>query len=103
MMTTTRVNEATPSVRPISTNHILQVTFSDEAIVVRLADGCLLTVPLSWYPQLLHASPAERADWRLADCGRGIRWPRLGQEFSVIALLRPQQPVDAALRSKSQT
>ena len=98
-MTATRVSSATPSVRPISSNHILQVTFTDEAIVVRLADGCILTVPLSWYPLLLHATPAERNDWRLADGGRGVRWPRLGQEFSVTALLQRERPVDAAVRS----
>lgn len=99
MMMATRVNPVTTSARPISANHILQVTFSDDSLVVRLADGCILTVPLAWYPVLQEASAAERTDWRLTEGGRGIRWPRLAQEFSVMALLKPARPVDAAVRS----
>ncbi len=52
-----------------------------------LADGRTLAVPLAWYPRLLHATPAERANWRLIGNGQGIHWPDLDEDISVGNLL----------------
>ena len=41
------------------------VIVSDDALVVDLADGRTITVPLAWFPRLTHGTPAERANWRL--------------------------------------
>jgi hypothetical protein len=63
------------------------VSFSGDALVVELIDGRTLMVPISWYPRLLHASPAERAHWRLIGNGAGIHWPDLDEDISLEGLL----------------
>ena len=42
-----------------------QATLTDDKLIIDLADGRSITVPLTWYPRLLHASPAERQNWQL--------------------------------------
>jgi hypothetical protein len=60
---------------------------TEEALVVELSDGRTVSVPLAWYPRLLHGAPAERAEWRLIGRGEGIHWPELDEDISVEALL----------------
>jgi hypothetical protein len=61
---------------------------TDEAtLTVDLADGRVLSVPLAWFPRLLHGTPAERAHWRLIGAGEGIHWPDLDEDISVRSLL----------------
>jgi hypothetical protein len=55
---------------------------------VDLADGRTITVPLSWFPRLEKASPAQRANWRIAGGGFGIHWPDLDEDLSTAGLLR---------------
>lgn len=40
------------------------------------------------YPRLLHATPAEREDWKIAGSGFGIHWHSLDEDLSVAGLLR---------------
>jgi hypothetical protein len=61
---------------------------TDDELVVALSDGRTLSVPLAWFPRLLGATPAERADWRLIGNGEGIRWAALDEDLSVRGLLR---------------
>ena len=60
---------------------------SDDKLVVDLADGRSLVVPLSWYPRLLHASPAERINWQLLGDGYALEWPDLDEHIGVEGLL----------------
>jgi hypothetical protein len=64
-----------------------QVTVSDRQLIVDLSDGRVLSVPLEWYPRLLHGRPDERANWALIGEGDGIHWPDLDEDLSVEALL----------------
>jgi hypothetical protein len=64
------------------------VDCTDDELVVALSDGRTLTVPLAWFPRLLDATAAERADWRLIGSGGGIRWEALDEDSSVRGLLR---------------
>jgi len=48
------------------------VTVTADTLSVDLSDGRTLEVPLTWFPQLLHASPEERNHWRLIGKGQGI-------------------------------
>ena len=61
---------------------------TDDELVVALSDGRTLSVPLAWFPRLLRATAAERADWRLIGSGEGIRWETLDEDLSVRGLLR---------------
>lgn len=76
------------------------VSVTDEALTVDLADGRTLSVPLAWYPRLLHGRPAERGHWRLIGRGEGIHWPDLDEDISVEGLLagRPSGESQDSLR-----
>jgi hypothetical protein len=63
------------------------VTVSVDTLCVDLSDGRTISVPLSWYPRLLHATLAERKRWRLIGRGLGIHWEDLDEDISVAALL----------------
>jgi hypothetical protein len=60
---------------------------TDEALIVELADGRSLSVPLTWYPRLLHGSPAERQNWQLLGDGYAIEWPDLDEHIGLEGLL----------------
>jgi hypothetical protein len=64
-----------------------RLTVSDEALIVDLADGRTITVPLVWFPRLAHGSATERENWRLIGGGEGIHWPDLDEDISVESLL----------------
>jgi hypothetical protein len=65
----------------------LRVDVTDDTISIELADGRTISVPLSWYPRLAHATNEERQRWRLIGGGRGIHWPDLDEDISVESLL----------------
>jgi hypothetical protein len=50
------------------------VTITDDALTVELSDGRTISVPLAWFPRLLHAMPEERDHWRFIGKGHGIHW-----------------------------
>ncbi len=64
-----------------------RVSIDADALEVALDDGRTITVPLAWYPRLLHALPAELANYRLIGNGSGIHWPDVEEDVSVAALL----------------
>ncbi len=66
---------------------IQDVRVTDDALVVDLSDGRTISVPLVWYPRLLHSTPQERQNWRLIGKGEGIHWPDLDEDISVENLL----------------
>jgi hypothetical protein len=66
----------------------VHVTVSEDELSVGVADGRRLSVPLAWFPRLLHADPAQRQNWRLLGDGQGINWPDLDEDLSVEGLLR---------------
>jgi len=64
-----------------------KVTVTDEKVIVDLADGRSLSVPLAWYPRLLHGSPEERHNWQLLGDGYAIEWADLDEHIGVEGLL----------------
>ena len=58
------------------------VKVTDDALIVDLSDGRTVSVPLAWFPRLLHATPEERNKWRLIVDGEGIRWHDLDEDVS---------------------
>jgi hypothetical protein len=63
------------------------VSFSEDAFRVSLDDGRELSVPLAWFPRLLHATPEQRGHWELIGLGQGIHWPELDEDISVAGIL----------------
>jgi hypothetical protein len=67
---------------------VMNVSSTDDLLVVELEDGRTISVPLTWYPRLLHASQKDRDDWQVAGGGFGIHWPTIDEDLSVDGLLR---------------
>jgi len=65
----------------------VDVSVTDDALQVVLADGRELSVPLAWFPRLLSATPEQRQNWRLIGDGVGINWPAIDEHISVEGLL----------------
>jgi hypothetical protein len=64
-----------------------RVSVTKDTLTVQLADGRTLSVPLAWYPRLLHGNPKQRNRWRLIGRGEGIHWPDLDEDISIENLL----------------
>ena len=72
---------------PKAGERVHDVRVTDDLLSVDLADGRTLSVPLAWYPRLLHATPAQRANWKIAGGGYGIHWPEIDEDLSTRGLL----------------
>ena len=66
------------------------VTVTDDALIVDLSDGRTVSVPLAWFPRLLHGTPTERNHWRFIGDGEGIHWEDLDEDISVEGLILGQ-------------
>ncbi len=62
--------------------------FADESLTVELVDGRTITVPLSWYPRLVHATQQERENWEMLLNGEGFHWPDLNEDLSVDGFIK---------------
>ena len=67
---------------------VVQVTFTDDEMSVRLMDGRTITVPLAWYPRLFNATAEQRNKWQVAGGGYGLHWPEIDEDLSTKGLLR---------------
>ncbi|MFI5110778.1 MAG: DUF2442 domain-containing protein [Terriglobales bacterium] len=90
-------------IRPYSADErVAGVEFSEDSLTARLMDGRSISVPLAWYPRLLHATTAQRAHWKIAGGGYGIHWPDVDEDLSTEGLLRgapaPQRMQNSRLR-----
>lgn len=75
------------------------VRFTAAELVVELTDGRTLMTPLAWYPRLLHATKAQRLNWRLIGRGVGVHWEAMDEDLSIDGMLRgiPSQESSASL------
>ncbi len=64
------------------------VRFTDDALVVSLADGREISVLLEWFPLLRDATPEQRKNWRFIAKGVGIHWEDVDEDIAVSTLLR---------------
>lgn len=63
------------------------VRLTRDTLSVDLSDGRTISVPLEWFPRLVHATPEERKNWRLIGRGHGIHWEDIDEDISVESLL----------------
>ena len=75
------------SIIEIQAADAVDVHATDDRLIVELEDGRSISLPLSWYPRLLHGSPEERNNYQLIGGGSGIHWPDLDEDLSVEDLL----------------
>src|SRR5262245_9615000 len=76
---------------------IQSVRVTEDEIVAQLADGRVISVPLSWSWRLSEATPEQRANFRLVGAGQGVHWPDVDEDISVEGMLhgipaRPPRP-----------
>lgn len=66
---------------------VKDVRCTDDELIVSIADGRTISVPLVWYPRLLEASSEQRGHWEIAGAGFGIHWPEIDEDLSTEGLL----------------
>lgn len=66
---------------------VVDVRFGEDTMSVDLADGRTIIVPLTWYPRLLDATPAQRKNRQPCGGGFGIHWPDVDEDLSAQGLL----------------
>ena len=81
---------------PHADERVHDVRVTDDLLIVALADGRTISVPLAWYPRLRNATPSQRANWTRAGAGVGIHWPDLDEDLTTEGLLRGCPAPDAA-------
>jgi len=91
-MTTSRVDMEIPNAE--------RVSVTDDTLSVELSDGRSVTVPVTWFPRLMHGTPLEREGWRLVGRGEGIHWEALDEDISVESILagKPSGESQASLK-----
>ncbi len=72
----------------VADERVTGVRFEGDRLIVDLADGRTIAVPIAWYPRLNSATPAQRAKWEVAGGGYGIHWPEIDEDLSTEGLLR---------------
>ena len=60
---------------------------TDDTLSVDLSDGRSISVPIAWFPRLLHSTEQERNNWRLIGKGQGIHWEDIDEDISIEGLL----------------
>lgn len=65
----------------------IDVSVTDDTLAVELSDGRTISVPLEWYPRLVHGSPEERGNWHIIGAGQGIHWDDLDEDISVEGII----------------
>lgn len=80
----------------VTDERVLDVRFDDASLIVDLMDGRTISVPLAWYPRLLHATDEQRQGWKKAGAGYGINWPDVDEDLSTEGLLRGAPAVRVA-------
>ena len=68
------------------------IAVSETSLIVELKDGRVLSIPLTWFPDIEKATPAELADHRLIGDGLGVHWETLGIDLSVRGLMFDTPP-----------
>ncbi len=65
----------------------LNVLLTDDTLSVDLSDGRSISVPIAWFPRLLHSTEQERNNWRFIGKGQGIHWEDIDEDISIEGLL----------------
>lgn len=81
-----------------------RVWFDQDNLWVGLTDGRQLSVPLAYFPRLLHASAKQRQDVVISGGGTGLHWEQADEDISVPALLAgtPRQEQSAPRATTSR-
>jgi hypothetical protein len=84
----------------VADERVQDVHITENTLTVDLMDGRSITVPLVWYPRLLHATVEQQSRWEYCAAGYGIHWEEIDEDLSTEGLLRGEpvpkgQKIDA--------
>ena len=81
---------------------IVAMEVTEDAIVARLADGRIVSVPLAWSWRLSDATPAQRSHFEIIGSGEGVHWPEIDEDISARGMLEgvPARPPKAAAKTR---
>ena len=65
------------------------VEFTVTELVVTHMDGRKIVTPLAWYPRLLGASAAQRANYE--HMAMGVHWPLIDEDLSIAGMRKGQR------------
>ena len=65
----------------------MTIIVTEDTLTAELVDGRTISVPLLWYPRLVHATQEERNNCELHADGQHIHWPDLDEDLSVEGFL----------------
>ena len=71
-------------------NKPVRVRFIEENVIIDLADGRAIVMPLYFFPRLEAASDAQRKDYRLHHVS--VSWEELDEGIDLIAMLTGLYP-----------
>lgn len=66
--------------------HAQSVESTATELIVTLRDGRRIATPLAWYPRLVNASPAQRANYEIMPMG--VHWPEIDEDLSIAGMLQ---------------
>lgn len=72
-----------------------QVVITDDTLTIDLSDGRTISVPLAWYPRLLHSTSNERNNWRFIADNEGIHWSEIDEDISVKNIILGQPSAES--------
>ena len=76
------------SILTINKSHnAVDLSFTEDKMIVFLEDGRELSVPLEWFPRLRNASSVQLKNWRFIGNGEGIHWSEIDEDISIDSLL----------------
>ena len=75
------------STTEVNVPNAMTIEVTEDTLTAELSDGRTISVPLAWYPRLVHATPEERNNWELIGTGQGIHWPDLDEDLSIEGFL----------------
>ncbi len=75
---------------PVAEVRAQSLVVTEDSLIVDLSDGRSISVPLAWYPRLIHGTTEERNNWRWIGDREGIHWSDLDEDISVENLLLGQ-------------
>jgi hypothetical protein len=61
------------------------IAVTRDEFTVELEDGRTISVPLKWFPRLMHGTPKERKNVEISEIG--LHWPDLDEDISIKGLL----------------
>ena len=89
------------STTEVNVPNAMTIEVTEDTLTAELSDGRTISVPLAWYPRLVHATPEERNNWELIGTGQGIHWPDLDEDLSIEGFLAGRKSGESQRSFKS--